>query len=91
MVGLEIQPDFGRPTEIALKTKGGVNGESPLALHNFVDAARWDADVLSDSILGQAERDQKIFAEDFAGMDWGMCFHGSGSVVIDNFDFVRTV
>ena len=90
VVGLEIEPHLGWPSEIAFEAQGGIHGEGTLALDDFVDPPGRDADVLGYPVFRKTEGDQEILAQDFAGMDGRMCFHG-GSVVIDDFNFVRAV
>ena len=40
MVRLKIEPDCGRPAEVAFETQGGIDGDRPLALDDLIDAAR---------------------------------------------------
>lgn len=90
IVGLEVQPDLGGPAEVAFEPQGAIDRERPLALHDFIDAPGRDADVFSHPVFRKTEGDQEVLAENFAGMNGGVCFHG-GSVVIDDFDIVRAV
>lgn len=91
VVGLEVKPDFGGPAEVALEAERGIGSDGPLAFDDFIDAPGRDANILCQAVFGKAQRGEEIFAQDFAGMDGSECFHGSGSVVLDNFDLVRTV
>jgi len=76
VVGLAVEPHLGRPAEVAFDAQGGIDGDSPLALDDFIDAPGRDSDVLSDPAFRQPERDQEVFAEDFTGMNGSVCFHG---------------
>lgn len=91
-MGLQIEPDFGRPLEVTGEPQGGVCCDSAFALHDLIDAARRHADVIGESVFGQAQRKEEIFAENFTGMDGGVLFHGMrGLMVIDDFDLMRAV
>jgi len=90
VVGLEIEPHPGRPAEIAFEAQRRIDGQRALAFDDFVDAPGRDPDILGDTVFRKSERDEKILAQDFAGMNGCMRFHG-GSVVIDDFHFISTV
>jgi hypothetical protein len=90
VVGLEIEPHLGWPSEIAFEAQGGIHGEATRALDDFVDSPGRDTDVLGDPVFRQTKGHQEILAEDFAGMNGSMCFH-DGSVVINDFNFVWAV
>jgi hypothetical protein len=90
VVGLEIEPHFGRPAEIALEPQGSVHGEGAFTLHDLIDAAGGDANVPRHTVFGNTQRDQEILAENFAWVDGSVRFHGE-SVVIDDFDIVRAI
>jgi hypothetical protein len=40
VLGLEIEPHLGWPSEIAFEAQGGIHGEATLTLDDFVDNAR---------------------------------------------------
>ena len=90
MVGLEIKPHFGRPAEIPFESQGCIHGKGTLTLHYLVDASRWDTNVLGNSVFRKPKRYQEVLAENLAGMNGSVCFHG-GSVGIDDFDIVRAI
>ena len=91
MVGLQIQPHLGWPSEVAFEPEGGIHGEGTLTFHDFIDPARWHTDVLGNAVFRNAERNQEFLTKDFSRMDGGVCFHGSGSVVVDDFNVVRPI
>lgn len=89
---MQIEPDFRRPLEVAGEAQGGVCGDGTLALHDFIDAPWWNANVVGKAVFGQAKRREKILAENFAGMNGDMFLHDvRGLMVIDDFDFMRPV
>ena len=55
VVSLEVQPYIGGPFEIAGEAQRGIDRDRTLALHDLVDAAGWNADVLGDALLNQGE------------------------------------
>ena len=81
MMGLEIEPNFRRPTEVALQAQGGIDGDRAGAFHDLVDASRWHADVLGDPVFGEAEGNQEVFAENFSGVGGWKCLRGCSVIV----------
>jgi hypothetical protein len=47
----------------------GVRGDGTLAMHDFIDAARWDADVFCKPVFCDAERLEKFLDKHFARRD----------------------
>ena len=76
VVGLEIQPHVGGPSEVAFEPQGGINSEGALALHDFVDAPGRNADVLGYTLFRESKGNQEILAENLSGMIGGVRFHG---------------
>lgn len=76
IAGLQIQPDLGRPLEVAGEAQGGVRRDGAFALHDFIDAARRHADVMGETVFGQTKRREKILAENFTGMNGSVLSHG---------------
>ncbi len=77
VVCLQIQPHFSGPCEIAGKAQGGVCGDGAIALHDLIDAARGHADVPREAVFRKTERQKKILAQNFTGMNGGVLFHGA--------------
>ncbi len=75
VVGLEIEPHFGGPAEVAFEAQGGVHGEGAFAFYDLVDAAGRDADVFGDAVFRKAKGDEEILAENLSGMNGSVCFH----------------
>lgn len=75
VVGLEVEPHFGRPRELAFETQCRVDRDRPLPFHDLVDPARRHAEVLGDPVFRNAQRQQEILAEDLARMGGWQCFH----------------
>jgi len=65
MVGLQVQPHLGWPSEVAFEPEGGIHREGTFAFHDFIDPLRRDADVLGNAVFRNAERNQKALAKDF--------------------------
>lgn len=76
VVVLEVEPDVGGPAEVTLEAQRGIDGDGAFAFDDLVDAARGDADVLGEPVFGESEGQEEILAQDFAGVDGRMCFHG---------------
>ena len=57
VVGLEIEPHLGWPSEIAFEAQGGIHGEATLTLDDFVDSPGRDTNVLGDPVFRQTEGD----------------------------------
>lgn len=92
-MGLEVEPDFGGPCEVAGEAHGGVGGERTPAFDDLIDAARGDADVFGQPVFRKAEWQEKVLAQDFAGVDGGVGFHGqeAGSMVVHDGHILRAV
>lgn len=75
VVRLKVEPDLCGPCEVAGKADGGVRGEGAAAFHDFVDAARRNADVLCQAVFGKSQWDEEILAEDFTGVNRSVSFH----------------
>ena len=56
VVALQIEPYFGRPTEIPLESQGGVHGEGAFTLHDFVDAAGRHANLFRHAVFRKPQR-----------------------------------
>ncbi len=75
-MGLEIEPDFGGPLEVAPEAQGGVGGDGAFAFDDLIDAAWGNSNVLGDTVFGQSQRQKEVFAENFSGVNGGVLFHG---------------
>ena len=69
VIGLEVEPELRAVAEVLGKAERGVRGDGALAMHDFIDAARRDADVFRKPVFGKAERLEKFFDQHFAGRD----------------------
>ncbi len=66
---LQIEPNLRGPAEVAFEAERGVDCDGSFAFDDFVDAARWYSDVFGESVFREAEREEKILTQDFAGVD----------------------
>lgn len=69
VIGLEVEPELRAVAEVLREAERGVGGDGALAMHDFIDAARRDADVFREPVFGEAERLEKFFDQHFAGRD----------------------
>ena len=69
VVGLKIEPKLRTVAEVLREAECCVGGDGALAMHDFIDAARRDGDVLCEPVFGEAERCEKFLDEHFAGGD----------------------
>jgi hypothetical protein len=69
VIGLEVKPELRTVPEVLREAERGVRGDGALAMHDFIDAARRDADVFGEPVFGEAERLEKFFDKHFAGRD----------------------
>ena len=73
---LEVELNLCRPSEVAFETKRGTGGDRALTFDDFVDATRWDADILCHAVFREFEWDEEILAQNLTRVDGRMCFHG---------------
>src|SRR5207248_38407 len=69
ITALQIHPELGGVAKEAAEAQRGVSGDSSLCEHNFIDAARRDMDGLSQAVLAQVQRFEKLEGEYFTGMN----------------------
>jgi hypothetical protein len=62
--------------KIACETQSGVRRDRAFTLHDFINATRWNADVMGEAVFGQAKGQDEILAENFTRMNGGVLFHG---------------
>ena len=97
ITGLQIEPELSGGSEKFAQTDRGVRRDRPLAVHDFVDPARRDADFPRQSVLGNAQWLQKFNSKYLAGMDrrkifFIVChFKISSLVIIFYFDILRAL
>lgn len=66
---LQPHPELHGGSKYFGKAQGGVRRDAALAQHDLVDAARRHADGVGESGLADLHREQKLFEEDFAGVN----------------------
>ena len=90
VVGLEIEPHFSGPCEVAGEAQGGFGGDGAFALHDLIDATWGHADVLGKTVFRESQRQKKILAQNFTGMNGGVLFHGvRRSMIVHDFHIMR--
>ena len=67
IVRLQVQPELGFHAEVDAQARGGVGSDAALAGDDFADAALRHADLLGQPVLGDAQRLEEFFQQDFAG------------------------
>ena len=70
-VGLEVEPELGRDSEVATQTQGRVRGYASVSMNNLVDSTRRNADVLGEAILGDVHGLEEFLYEHLARVDGG--------------------
>jgi hypothetical protein len=65
---LQIEPKPITRAKIARQPQGTICADGPGAMHDLIDPSRRHTDIPSQSVLGQAQRLEKIRREDFARM-----------------------
>ena len=65
---LQVQPEFGFHAEKDTQARGGICGNAALAGDDFTNAALRYADFLGQPVLGDAQRLEEFFQQDFT---WG--------------------
>ncbi len=67
--GLEVHPELVRGPEVPGQSKRRVSTDSTVSMDDLVDPPSWDADVLRESVLADAQGTEKLLEENFPGMD----------------------
>ena len=70
--GLDVEPELGALFEKFAEFEGHFRGDAAAAEHNFVDAARADAEGSRKGVLGNAHGDEVVFQKNFTGRDGGL-------------------
>jgi len=78
---LEIQPERSACAEVACESERRVWRERAFLANDVVDARCIRPQFARERVYGEAERNEELFAEHFAGMD-GLEFHGRTSLAI---------
>jgi hypothetical protein len=65
---LQIEPKPITRAKIPRQPQGTICADGPGAMHDLIDPSRRHTDIPSQSVLGQAQRLEKIRREDFARM-----------------------
>ena len=82
---LQIQPKLRRRPEKFTEPQGRIRCDRPLAVNDFVDAARRYSDLLCQSVLRKIQGLQKFCFQYLAGMDWRKIFRQfSGTIPVEN-------
>src|SRR5439155_12128267 len=91
IIGLQIEPDLRRDTEILAKAQCGVGRDGALAVYDLTDTVCRDVEIPCQRIDADTERLHEFLAEDFSGRDRIQMFrrHSHSSVIVDNLDIVR--
>jgi len=66
---LQIQPEAIAGLEVARQAKSGVCSDRAQAMDNLVDPARGDVQVLRGPLLTHTQGLEKLFQQDFTGMN----------------------
>ena len=66
VVALQVHPELGRRAEVLGQSYSGVGGDTALAVHDLVDAARGHADGRGEFVLGDPEPLDEVLHEDLA-------------------------
>src|SRR5438067_13412162 len=66
---LEVEPEAIARPEVPSEPERRIGGDGSRPVHNLIDAARGHTNVLSQSVLRNTERLEKIEREYFARMD----------------------
>ena len=68
--GLQVQPKLRCCAEVAGKARSCIGCDSSLAVHDLIDAPGRHADCHRHLILGNPKPFNKVFQQDFSGMNW---------------------
>ena len=71
---LKVEPKSGSCPKELTKAHGGVSHDTTFAQHNFIDSARWHADLPCKFVLRQLQLLQKILLKHFSRMNWLQVF-----------------
>ena len=89
VIHLEAKPEAGGITKEACQPKGGVGGDAASAMHDLVDPAWRDVQLLAQLVLTEAERPHELFLQNLARMDWRYFLHRSPLVIVHDLNDVR--
>lgn len=87
---LEVQPELLGRAEEARQPQGGIGRDRSLPMDDFVDPARWNADLLGEPVLTDAHGQQEFLEENLSRMEGCqlLACHLSPLVIVDDLHIV---